>query len=429
MPNSKPSDWREEVERALEFADATAGESVVATRNALYALWLAADGTPQNVRDLYRQFDEAELVRSAEVLGRKDLASGVPIEIGTNEGRRSVLFALAVRIRFVESLLHEMAGEDPVRQESECLATYGDEQAFILLRNPRHRAAATKQSFRRRGLRSSRIFPRKVRDYQVRLLLPDDPRGRTRAEARGEFAFGTGLFQNLSFEFGHDKGGFFIQDVKAPDQVTTIRQQIADASRSDCGGIVYPELTITQQTLHEVCTGIGEGEWTCNLSVLVAGSRHEEIGSRRYNICSILSGHGEEIAQHRKLFQYTDGSNEAESIELGEELQILILPDAIFAFGICLDFCNTGEDPPYAELDVDYVLVPSCGNESTIDGHIKRSALYMDKWKTRTLVVQQFYQEKPPANPPLGWVLARRDGATLDVKGLEKREAWGIYNI
>src|SRR5206468_1253175 len=111
--------------------------------------------------------------------------------------------------------------------------------------------------------------------------------------------------------------------------------------------------------------------------------------------------------QHRKLFQYSDGSSEAESIQLGEELQILVLPDAIFAFGICLDFCNTSEDPPYADLDVDYVLVPSCGNESTMVGHIKRSAEYMDRQMTRTLVVQQFYADPPPAGAPLGWVLAR----------------------
>src|SRR5262245_50547527 len=94
MPESNFPGWRREVERALKFAEANAGESVVSTRDALFALWLAADRAPSNVRDLYRQFDEVELVRSAESLSVRDIASGVPDRAATNVERRLVLFAL-----------------------------------------------------------------------------------------------------------------------------------------------------------------------------------------------------------------------------------------------------------------------------------------------------------------------------------------------
>ncbi|OAF16581.1 hypothetical protein AYJ54_05365 [Bradyrhizobium centrolobii] len=426
---SVQSQWLGDVERALKFAQDEVGESAASTRNALFALWLVVDKAPSHIRDLYRQFEEDDLANAAAGLTAKDLFKDPPLAVGSSAERKKLLFALAVHIRVLEAMLHEVAGEDPVRHESQCLAKYEDDEAFILLRNPRHRVAVTKQSFRRRGLRHSRIFPRRIKEHRVTLVLYDDPRGRNRAQSQREVNFGTGLFKGLKFDLGHDDGGFFVRGVEVRDQILTIRDHIAAASRSQCHGVIYPELTIASETLQEICRGIGEGDWLCNVSLVVAGSRHEEINSQRFNICSVLSGYGEEVAQHRKLFQFTDGSSEPESIELGDELQVLVLPDAIFAFGICLDFCNTSEDPPYADLDVDYVLVPSCGNERTMLGHIQRSAEYMEKQKTRTLVVQQFYAEAPPPDAPLGYVLARCDGQALLATELERRESWGIYII
>ncbi|MBC9880862.1 hypothetical protein G8O24_26400 [Bradyrhizobium sp. INPA01-394B] len=420
--------WLADVKQAIAFAELSFGEDVVSTRNALYALWLTVDQSPGSIRDLFRQFKEEDLAKAGGDITAKELFTNLPLAVGSVAERTKLLYALAVRIRALEAALHEISGDEPVRHENQCLARYGEAEAFILLRNPRHRTAATKQSFRRRGLVSSRVFPREIKGYRVKLLLPDDPRGRKRAAARKELSFGAGLFADMTFDVGHDADGFFIRDVSIPDQIATIRGHIAVASSSDCHGIVYPELTITSSTLLEICNGIGTGEWVCDLSLLVAGSRHAEVGQQRFNICSILNGYGEEIAQHRKLLQYSDGK-EVESIQLGDELQILVLPDAIFAFGICLDFCNTSEDPPYADLDVDYVLVPSCGNERTMSGHVRRSAEYMDKQKTRTLVVQQFYSEGATGDLPLGYVLARCDDVTIQVKDLEKRNPWEIYNI
>jgi len=254
-------------------------------------------------------------------------------------------------------------------------------------------------------------------------------RARDRAGAQRELSFGAGLFEELEFVLDHDPGGFFVTGIKAKDQLGAIRSDLEMASGSGCDGIVYPELTITGDTLGEIRKKVGAGEWRSDLSFVIAGSRHEMVDKQRFNICSILNGYGGEIGEHRKLFQYTDGTNDAESIELGTELPLLILPDATIAFGICLDYCNISEDPPYADLDVDYVLVPSCGNEKTMEGHVKRSAQYMDVHKTRTLVVQQFFDEKIPKDPPLGYVLCRRDDAALGALDTETRHRWGIYNL
>jgi len=431
MPSAAANErkWLQDVERALDFARMHVGTDVVSTRNALFALWQVVDKAPARVRDIFRRFDESALVQDAVALKTKDLFANVPLAIGTVDQRTKLLYALAIHVRNVEDLLHEAAGEQPIRNERQCLATYENEGAYLLLRNPRHRTAKTKQPFRRRGLRRSRIFPRQIGDYRVKPLFFEDPRARDRAGAQRELSFGAGLFEELEFVLDHDPGGFFVTGIKAKDQLGAIRSDLEMASGSGCDGIVYPELTITGDTLGEIRKKVGAGEWRSDLSFVIAGSRHEMVDKQRFNICSILNGYGGEIGEHRKLFQYTDGTNDAESIELGTELPLLILPDATIAFGICLDYCNISEDPPYADLDVDYVLVPSCGNEKTMEGHVKRSAQYMDVHKTRTLVVQQFFDEKIPKDPPLGYVLCRRDDAALGALDTETRHRWGIYNL
>ncbi|UGY20960.1 hypothetical protein HAP48_0049300 (plasmid) [Bradyrhizobium septentrionale] len=428
-PATEQQKWLDEVRRALEFAEENVGADIVATRNALYALWRAMDGAPGTTRDLFRRFDEDTLVADAAGLSTNGLFSGIPLTAANQLQRKELLYALAVRLRCVEDLLHEMMDGVPIRSEAQCLATYEGREGFVLLRQPRHRIAKTRQTFRKRGLRRSSIFPLNIGDYRVKPLFFEDPRARDRMIAQRDLSLGAGLFEGLSFDLGHDAGGFFVKGVTAGNQIDVIRDDLASASNSGCDGVVYPELTVTRETLGEIETRIGGGDWRSDLSFLVPGSLHEEVGGQRFNICSILNGYGGKIGEHRKLFQFTDGANDAESIELGIELPVLILPDATIAFGICLDYCVSGEDPPYEDLDVDYFLVPSCGNGTTMEGHIDRSKKYVDVRKTRTLVVQQFFDERCVGDPPIGYVLCRRDDTRLTVPQTEMRIRWGIYNI
>jgi hypothetical protein len=429
-PATEQQKWLDEVRRALEFAEANVGADIVATRNALYAIWRAMDGAPGPTRDLYRRFDEDTLVADAAGLSMKGLFSGIPLTAANQTQRKELLYALAVRLRCVEDLLHEMMGGVPIRSEAQCLACYDDRKGFVLLRPPRHRIAKTRQTFRKRGIRRSSIFPLEIGDYRVKPLFFEDPRARDRMIARRDLSLGAGLFEDLTFDLDHDAGGFFVEGVTAGNQTDVIRDDLASASNAGCDGVVYPELTVTAGMLGEIEARIGGGDWRSDLSFLIPGSRHEMVGGQRFNICSILDGYGGKIGEHRKLFQYTDGANDAESIELGTELPVLILPDATIAFGICLDYCVTGEDPPYEDLDVDYFLVPSCGNGTTMEGHIDRSKNYVDLRKTRTLVVQQFFDERYVGDPPpIGYVLCRRDDTRLTVPETEMRIRWGIYNI
>ncbi|MBP0114352.1 hypothetical protein [Bradyrhizobium vignae] len=54
---------------------------------------------------------------------------------------------------------------------------------------------------------------------------------------------------------------------------------------------------------------------------------------------------------------------------------------------ICLDFCDVCETP-FSELDVDVMLVPSMGNDRTMQGHQTTAAQVEVRFGTRSFVVQ-----------------------------------------
>lgn len=110
-------------------------------------------------------------------------------------------------------------------------------------------------------------------------------------------------------------------------------------------------------------------------------------------------------------------------------MQVLVMEEGLFAFGICLDFCNISERPPYLDLDVDYVLIPSCGNETTMSSHVDRSGELMIKLKARTVVVQQHFPPKPDGTSPLGYVLARLDADRPALETLVTNDPWHIRVI
>jgi predicted amidohydrolase len=196
-------------------------------------------------------------------------------------------------------------------------------------------------------------------------------------------------------------------------------------------GVVYPELTIGGSALASMSQNLSDGTWDeCDLSIIVAGSRHHMDGNgSRFNISTVLDGYGTVLAEHRKLYRFSEGSGPHEAIELGTRVQVLVCEQAILAFGICLDFCNLAEDPPYLELDVDYVVVPSCGGESTMKSHIARSSDLFTRLKSQSVVVQQFHAETPKPTDPLGYVLARTSSQVPDLSSLERRDPWTVCNL
>ncbi|MER8536656.1 hypothetical protein NKH61_27685 [Mesorhizobium sp. M1005] len=419
--------WIAVVRKALQSVSQMDGFE--GTRNAVFGLWLALDAAPKLARDMYRGFSESKLQTEAAELEQDQILGTPPAATRTRADKEKLLWWLAVRLRALENLLYDIADGSPVRRASDCRARFGSQSAFILMRDPLHRAAKTGDSFRRRGLRRARVIPTKIDDLEVKLVFADDPRGRTRAARAVPLSSGAGLFKDLKLTFNEVDGGFIVSDAIAPSQLDVIRDQIAMASTADCIGVVYPELTISKPTALEVARCLADGSWKCELSFLVVGSHHEKTDEGWFNVAAIMDGYGNALEPHRKLFQFLDGEGPHEAIEHGTRLPVLVMEQAVVAFGICLDFCNLAEDPPYADLDVDYVVVPSYGGASTMKGHIRRSTELLEKLKSRTIVVQQFYAPKPTPDDPLGYVLARVEPAVPTLADLEKTVPWTVCSL
>lgn len=420
--------WLDDVKGALQDVDGIA-DGLTGTRNAVFGLWYLIDNAPKTIRDLYRGFGEEKLQSEAKALAPDVMFATPPSGGRLRRQNEELLWWLAVRLRALEILLYSISDGAPVRRSSDCEAAFRGETAYILMRDPMNRAAKTGDSFRRRGLRHARVIPTTIDNFSVKLVFVEDPRGAQRAARRAPLSSGAGLFKDLEFRFEAVDDGFVVGDAIAPSQLDTIREQIAAATTADCMGVVYPELTVSRPTAFEVSRSIGEGDWDCGLSFLVVGSHHEKTEDGWFNVAAIMDGYGKILEPHRKLFRFNDGEGPHEAIELGTCIPVLVLEQAVVAFGICLDFCNLAEDPPYPDLDVDYVIVPSCGGQSTMNGHIRRSGELIDRLKSRTFVVQQFYADPVQPTDPLGYVLVRRGRPAPALADLERSDPWTICTL
>jgi hypothetical protein len=411
---------RRNIRLASEICDGTAG-----TRDALLGLWLALDIVPTNYLDMYSAIPEAELAAEASRLEFDAIFADVQEPGGRTTDIRALIRDLAVRIRALETHLFrdQESGSRPTNANEYRVAFDGFE-AYLIQLPPKNRAPRDRQPFRLRGLAASRLLPLEVGGYQVELVVPPDPRGGLRRKAKQELQIGAGLFEGIKFHTVEVEGGFAIPDATSPNQLDVIEAQLLEASSAKCGGVVYPELTIGEPVLREMIARIKDGSWTtAGLSLIVAGSRHVEIGDHRYNVATILDGYGEGITEHRKLFSFHHRGH-VEAIDLGTVLNVVLLEDSLFAFGICLDYCNPREPPPYLVLDVDFVLVPSCGEEATMKNHIQRSTEVLRDMGSHSLIVQQYFRENAPQDAPLGYVLSRRDPAVPTIKDVATMEPW-----
>ncbi len=421
--------WIELVRNTLRMAEA-ACDGLQGTRNAVLGLWLAIDRAPANVRDLFRGFPEEELQEEAESLSFSDCFRVPSSSAQATIEMAATLRWLAVRLRALESLLYSVDAAASTRDPASCLATFEGRSAYLLLREPAHRRAKTGESFHRRGLRRARIFPTKVEGFDVKLVFVEDPRGLQKLDRGLPVRAGAGLFQDLKMTPQDVPGGFIIADAEAPSQLDVMRDQIERASADACMSVIYPELSVTKATASVVGESISNSSWECALSFLIAGTHHSaDSAGRWFNVAAIFDGYGNVLDGHKKLFRFNDKDGPHEAIEFGTSIHIFVIGQAVLAVGICLDFCNLAESCPYPRLDVDYVMVPSCGGKSTMEGHIRRSGELIEKLKSRTMVVQQYYDGSPKPEDPLGYVLARTSKSSPALEDLAQTNPWTICTL
>jgi predicted amidohydrolase len=239
------------------------------------------------------------------------------------------------------------------------------------------------------------------------------------------------FFPNPTFDCDETKTKFFVRGVSIPNGQALIADACRAAHVDACLSTVFPELMIDPQSSRFIQSQLAEKPWLADGEIpqapgfVVAGSWHEIEDAKRYNIATVFDGHGDEILRHKKRMPYTDPEGRAEDIRHGTELAILVLENALFGFGICLDFCNRCYHTSYGWLDVDFVIVPSCGNEATMDGHIRTAKDLHNERNTRSFVVQQAF---PPLQQAAGYVL-NPDGnpAAWTAGGLLIARPWSVF--
>jgi predicted amidohydrolase len=208
--------------------------------------------------------------------------------------------------------------------------------------------------------------------------------------------------------------------------VRTIETAIENSHFDDCFVTVFPELVIDPVSLLEIERQLVEkpflkGRNPVPPTLIVAGSWHEKHSDGFRNAAHVFDGSGDRVASYSKRLSYGGGRVARERIEPGSDFPILVTRDGLVAFAICLDFCDRQFDGVYGTLDVDFLLVPSCGDEKTMESHLQNASRSDTRYSTATFVVQQAYPKKPRSN---GYVLLAADGASPTSKSTKVNATW-----
>jgi hypothetical protein len=407
-------------------------DSGVHNRVALFALWRQIALAPAPIQHLYGQISENTIRETAEQFEKLLGYPNWGLTLKGADDDQEIVKNIGGLLRALDLYLKQfLSGSHTPTPNDDWRVEWNGEEAFLipLARLPWRAPKGEEKDFRpfsQRGLLCSRIVPAAVDGANVRLYYPDRI-----ARIDQELTFGAALFPQLSFDIVDSSGAFRVTGVSAPDLAKNIAEACEGACAAQCLAAVFPELTINDTSLRQIKRLLAGKPWWEGergsfraAPIVVAGSWHEAFQSGYVNVATVLDGEGNLLLRHQKRFAYRDDEGRPEDIIPGQELSILVLNEGLFSFGICLDFCHRGFETPYGELDVDFVLVPSCGNAATMEGHVRTACDLHDRRKTRSFVVQQAF---PEISEGIGYVLCP-DGAPKGKSSADLAEArsWSI---
>lgn len=202
----------------------------------------------------------------------------------------------------------------------------------------------------------------------------------------------------------NELGNWRTQSV-APQEVRNASLVAAVSSAAEAGAniIVFPEFTLDMAQRAVLVRHLCRNPIP-SLLMVVAGGFHEVVGSQVFNTAPVYSGDvGEVLLTHRKLRIFGDLDHGAEQVDLGDQVHVLVTPVGCMTVLICKDFLDAhpSVESLLTEVPVDWVLVPSFGDEKTIRAHKHRAkALAIVKTGTHTLVAQTQNTAMKPVQPP-----------------------------
>jgi hypothetical protein len=396
----------------------------------LHQLFLEAPGPILNA---YKNLPERRLASSQE--SRIDAVNSGALgwTLPKDDDDASIAEAVGGQIRAIDWRLFRQASQFPAGA-SGWLTDLGD--FYVIPRSgvSKDRAAKQGQPYDRRGIRNHRIVPSEIKGYQVKLAESRTLRLSATADP-SEWVMGACVFANLDprpefFGNGEDKH-FIIGHLVCDTANGTVDEQMEKALADRCMAMMWPELTVPpllRKRIQDKLMTADIRDSRERPEIVVAGSWHEAEADSHVNRAYVYDGYGKRLTVYDKIEPYFDREWGTEKISPGKTLCVLATEAALIGVAICLDFCELGESNPFAHLDIDLMLVPSMGNDETMDSHQDVAKRISVRFGARTFVVQQVTNTKC-TDKRIGVILPPiQKPASLAVEQMGQIAVWKSYN-
>jgi hypothetical protein len=405
---------------------------------AILAVWKTLGKAPSTSQQIYGEWPESELRARARGARAKlkepafgfELSSGDPDEI---------LKSLAALLRALEMEHSSFDNASLPTDPASWIVELSGEKFYLIPieRVPWEPKPAPDQDFRpflQRGLLSFRVIPLDVDGAKVTLW-----RVRRLVNWTVPQFFGAALLPDVEFSRDESQPGTFIMTkAECERRPEIISYALKETFLSHCIATVFPELTIADAARRQIRTLLASRPWEeepdgksrkpQTPALVVAGSWHRSVKGGHANIAPVFDGDGNPLFEHHKRmkFKLKRGSKAkghlVERIVPGQKVHVAVLDKCLIAIAICLDFADLKHPGKiYNSLDVDLVLVPSCGNDQTMRGHLDTARTFEIQRKSRTFVVQQAY---PKRREGIGFVLCPKKEVPETVNETVKAAAW-----
>jgi len=157
----------------------------------------------------------------------------------------------------------------------------------------------------------------------------------------------------------------------------TLVQTLVMAAQAGAHVVVFPEFTLDIQHRVELANHLRQNP--SSIQLVVAGAFHAPPtlppAAQTYNIAPVFNANGSPLFEHRKLRLFGNSHVGTEFVEVGNQVHVLVTPIGCMTVLICKDFLD--EDPRVdnllAEVPVDWVWVPSYGDQTTLHLHKQRA--------------------------------------------------------